>query len=146
MKKVFFILIILTIPFCLMSKEEKKNDTGRNPFVATLLSIAIPGGGQFYNKDYLKGIAFFTVQVFYIKDAAKYDEKILRLDKDSELYEVKYQSYYKKKQSKYGWFFMYMFLSAVDAYASAALYNYEEEKKGLYLDFRDEMIGLSYDF
>jgi TM2 domain-containing membrane protein YozV len=44
-----------------LSLCEKRAQTVRNPGVASVLSVLIPGIGQFYNGDFLRGIFWLIV-------------------------------------------------------------------------------------
>jgi len=40
--------------------DETKNDSLKNPVISMILSFFIPGAGQVYNEEYLKGALLFT--------------------------------------------------------------------------------------
>lgn len=78
-------------------KEEEKN---KNPFLAAGLSFLIPGAGQIYNEEYLKGallfvgvVGLFALDFFVIEPQAKiYEQENLKLEdskkKSNSLFEL----------------------------------------------------------
>jgi uncharacterized protein DUF5683 len=146
MKKHFFLLLILILLGSIYAEEN-----GKKPMKAAALSLFVPGGGQFYNEAYLKfGIVsvleggligltlyhHFKAEDYYDKFEATADER----------YYSKYTDYYYKQQNDLWWLGVTVFLSTVDAYVDAHLYNFESEKRKIHLKFDGEMISLVYKF
>ncbi len=126
-------------------------DTEKKPFKAAALSFFLPGGGQLYNESYLKfgifaatecsiiGYAFYHYQ----KSEDYYDQFIATGD---ETYYNQYLDYYYKRQNDYWWLGVTIFLSTIDAYVDAHLYNYEKTKKKVRLKFEKSALLISYEF
>jgi hypothetical protein len=106
----------------------------KNPNKALLLSI-LPGGGQFYTHNYLKGIAFALLQgtaagatiYFWVKEnKAKEENNSLNAD------------YYYGQMYNYLWMdgFVWGF-SMMDAYVSAHFYKFRDQSisSGLEIGF-----------
>lgn len=148
MKKLLFILFFLCLisPKVLVSGELEKT-----PLKSSALSLIIPGGGQFYNEKYLKAAIIFTLEGtvigitgYHIWQANKnYDKYRSTLN---EKYYEKYIDYYEKQQSDYFWLGTVVFLSCIDAFVDAHLYNFESEKKKIHLKFKDNYLSLGINF
>ncbi|MCF7859478.1 MAG: hypothetical protein K9N07_09200 [Candidatus Cloacimonetes bacterium] len=144
--------IIILIMFCLIdSVAAEEENTRKIPLKAATLSIFIPGGGQFYNEKYVKsgfvlalesgliGLALYDnnqAEKFY----AKYQTSMQENDYDQ------YVNYYEKRQSDFFWIGMVVFLSMIDAYVDAHLYDFEEKKNKIHLKFEDQTLSLVYNF
>ena len=146
MKKFLILLIILLLAISAFAEERKKK-----PLKAAALSLFIPGGGQIYNEAYIKfGIVgaleggligltlyhHFKGEDYYDKYKATTDEKYFK----------KYTDYYYKKQNDLWWLGVTVFLSTLDAYIDAHLYNFESEKRKIHLKFDGDTIGFIYQF
>lgn len=100
--KVTFLILILSIISFAQQKEEKVDLTGnlkldqklafnntqdelreemilaenrKSPFLAGLMSLALPGAGEFYNGDYLKSAIFLAVEAAVVTIGVVYDNK-----------------------------------------------------------------------
>ena len=73
----------------------------KNPYKAILLSAGIPGGGQFYNKSYLKGVIFAGLFVHHLGKAYENNKELQKVDKDKD--KGLYEHFYEKRQSYIGW-------------------------------------------
>ncbi|MFA5032336.1 MAG: hypothetical protein WC614_04875 [bacterium] len=107
----------------------------KNPNTALLLSI-LPGGGQFYTHNYLKGTAFALLQgaaagatiYFWAKENKAKEENN---SPDAE--------YYYSKMYNYLWIDGFVWgLSMMDAYVSAHFYKFRDQSaaSGLEIGFR----------
>ena len=126
-------------------------DTGKKPMKAAALSLFIPGGGQLYNGSYWKfGIfaatetALIGYAVYNFYEGEDYYD--LFLETGSEEYYNRYQDYYYDRQNTYWWLGITIFLSTIDAYVDANLYNFEQTKKKVRLKFEENALLISYDF
>ncbi|MCK9328396.1 MAG: DUF5683 domain-containing protein [Candidatus Cloacimonetes bacterium] len=137
------------------SKETDKIDfeLPKNPSFAGAMSIIIPGAGQFYNEKYLKGSLFILTQagltsavIHYNKKTKEYRKKVHALDEIDYALQRKYEEYYEEKQSYIFWLGASIFLSGIDAFVDAHLFNYELKKKEIRLKFEDEKLLLSIGF
>jgi hypothetical protein len=98
----------------------------KNPAVALSLSL-LPGGGQFYTENYLKGVIFAGVQSFfgggagYLHFKAEEERK-----KKGESWEY-YSEWYSAQRTNYLWWSALTWAIAMsDAYVSAHFYKFKE--------------------
>ncbi|MDO9578228.1 MAG: DUF5683 domain-containing protein [Candidatus Cloacimonadales bacterium] len=136
---------------------EKDSIQTKIPFKAAALSFFIPGGGQFYNENYLKSAAVFALEGSLIALAAYHyseSERYYDKSKDSLSYTYdqrrkyygQYVNYYEKRQSDFWWLGTVIFLSTIDAYVDAHLFDYDDRKNKIHLKFENNMISLQYNF
>ncbi len=93
-----------------------------DPRKAMLYSAILPAGGQFYNGNYLKGMAFAGLELFLLgssfvnyRESLKYTQSSMERD------------FYTKEAFSYGLYFLGVYLfSIADAYVSANFYKVEE--------------------
>ncbi|MCF7794161.1 MAG: hypothetical protein K9N09_09935 [Candidatus Cloacimonetes bacterium] len=149
MRKLLLIFMINIISMSIFCEEEKAKK--KIPMKAAALSLIVPGGGQFYNESYLKcgivaglELTFIGLAVnHHIKAEDWYDK--FELSQNDEDY-AKYVDYYNKRQSDIWWAGIVIFLSTIDAYVDAHLYDYDETKDKIRLKFEDNMVSLEYRF
>lgn len=146
MKPYIFIGLILLLVFNLTAEDNLKN-----PWKAGLLSLAIPGGGQLYNNAWFKFGTFAAAEGvfagFAIYNHNKSEDYYSKYKQTlNEKYYDKYNDYYYKKQSNLWWLGITVFISTLDAYVDAHLYNFEMKKKKIHLMFDGEIISLRYNF
>lgn len=148
-KVILVVLLALTITsICAEDVPVKKH-----PLKAAALSCLIPGGGQFYNRKLVKSGfvlalegGFIGLALYHHLEAEdNYDKYALDPDNNLANYE-KYVDYYEKRQSDLFWIGTIIFLSAIDAYIDAHLFDFEEKKKKIHLKFEDNTVGLVYNF
>ncbi|RLC47973.1 MAG: hypothetical protein DRH57_03075 [Candidatus Cloacimonadota bacterium] len=149
-------LLILSLFILLFFIESYAMDyyTGKNPTKAMFLSLFIPGAGQFYNEQYWKAGTVFIVEStmlgFTIYNNHKmneyYDKAKSATDEAYHRYYQKYNDYYEKRQNMYWWLGGFTFLSIVDAFVNAHLYNYDEEKRKIELRFGENKAQIKYTF
>jgi TM2 domain-containing membrane protein YozV len=131
--------------------EAEEEIEEKNATKAMLLSLFVPGGGQFYNDKYIKGgieaageaiLIGYTIHYHNkMNDAySLYEQTGLETDYDS------YNSYYEKRQNMFWWLGALKFVSVVDAFIDAKLYNYEQKKKSIELRFEGMSVALEYRF
>ena len=160
------ILIICIILVCgnLFCQEEIKVETKEDlfktkiPFKAGALSFFVPGGGQFYNEKYFKCAFVFALEgtliglaTYHNYHAERNYDKYKQAVEDtlyalSENYYSKYVNFYEKKQSDFWWLGTVIFLSTIDAFVDAHLFDYEQRKNKIHLKFEGNMISLQYNF
>ena len=146
-KLLLIIYLILNLTF-LFAEE---NIIKKKPLKAAVLSCFVPGGGQFYNEKYLKSGFVFAVEGSFIGLAAYHH---LEAERYYDRYEVslsetdynEYVKYYEKRQSDSFWIGTVIFLSAIDAYIDAHLFDFEEKKNKIHLKFENNTVGLVYNF
>ena len=120
LKKQIIILFIFST-FILsksLSVEEKTDSTViKNPDIVKKISF-IPGAGQFYNEDYLKGSLFFLSEIYSIYMANKFSSNI-------------------NKRNNFIWWAIGIYiLNIADAYIDAELSSFPDEGKEL--DIKEE--------
>jgi len=162
-KYLTFAILVLTINLlltdALLSQTDyqiNKNDTsdsftGRSGTKAIIYSALIPGGGQIYNDRYIKaGIAiglealFLGSGIYYQIEGNKAWDKYEETGDDN--FYNDYSDYHLKSQSMLWWFFSMKFLSVLDAYVDAKLFNYDSKKRQLELELSGSSISLNYRF
>ena len=143
-KKIFVLIIIVVLSSNLLFGKETKELSERNATKAMLYSLIIPGGGQFYNKKYAKSAVVFATEAIMIGSAIDYHIKMNDAwDKGNQ---ADYDKFYDKRQNMYWWLGAIKFLSVVDAFVDAKLYNYDEKKKKIELRFKGNTVSLNYKF
>jgi hypothetical protein len=148
MRKTVFLLIFLIIIKAAWGEEISQN---KKPFKAALLSVIVPGGGQFYNESYWKfgGVSLLEsgligLTVYHHQQSQKsYDA--YKISQSADDY-ADYLNFYDKRQSDLFWLGTTVFLSALDAFVDAHLYNFDAEKKKIHLRFGKNAFILSYKF
>lgn len=141
-------LLLLVNSFGLEAEEEIEE---RNATSAMLLSLFVPGGGQFYNHKYVKGAIEATGEAILIGYTIHYHNK---MNDAYSLYEqtgldsdyASYNSYYEKRQNMFWWLGALKFVSVVDAFIDAKLYNYDQKKREIELRFQGLSVVLEYRF
>jgi TM2 domain-containing membrane protein YozV len=129
-------------------------DSGKSPWKATLWSAAIPGAGQFYNGSYIKAGVFFASEATFVGMAIYHNDQAQMyagearntLPPQQDYYLGLAQQYHDKRQSDYWWIGTTTFLSVVDAFVDASLYNFAVKKKEIHLKYDDRKISLEYKF
>jgi len=126
-----------------------------NPTHAMLYSAFIPGGGQIYNKAYVKAGVVIGVQAYLLgsvlyKDAKVQDYKE-KLQNESDAYLVQYyrdrrDEYRERRTSDIWWMGITAALSVLDAYVDAHLSDFDAEKEKLHLRFEGDTLQLQYHF
>ncbi|HPN41453.1 MAG TPA: DUF5683 domain-containing protein [Candidatus Cloacimonadota bacterium] len=125
------------------------------PTRAMLYSALLPGGGQVYNRAWVKAGLVVGVQGWLIGSAIYNDNK-----KDefhnlaSSAAQSNDQLYYKAMETQYRnrfnndiwWIGITAALSMVDAYVDAHLSDFEEQEKKLRLRFSETGLSLQYRF
>ncbi|HHE36959.1 MAG TPA: hypothetical protein ENL20_00085 [Candidatus Cloacimonetes bacterium] len=146
MRKFLIIIFLLLFSISGFTEENKKK-----PLKAAALSLLIPGGGQFYNESYWKSSGVFLLESYVIGlatyhhlKAEDYYQKYAQTE-NPENYS-KYLEYYNKRQSDFFWVGTVVFLSMIDAFVDAHLFDFETKKKKIHLKFGENTISLSYRF
>jgi hypothetical protein len=147
----FYIILLLLLS---LSLSLFAFDSGRSSLKAGLLSAALPGSGQLYNHAYVKSAVFFASEATFVGLAIYHTNRInYYYDKANgaavENYNTCYRQYqrnYNRRQSDYWWIGTTTFLSILDAYVDADLYNFDKKKKEIHLKYEDEKIGLELHF
>lgn len=130
-------------------------NSGKNPTLAASLSLLIPGGGQFYNKKYIKMASVIAIDAYLIHSAIYNEDKrsqhrldMINAENESieEYHKNRMNEYFKRRQSNYWWLGITTFLSMADAYVDAHLYNFNIKKNEVELRFKDSKLELSYKF
>jgi hypothetical protein len=149
MRYLCLLLLIFTVSSALFAF-----DTGRSSLQAGLYSAILPGSGQFYNHAYAKSAIFFASEATFVSLAFYHTNRInYYIDKannaapgDYSNYQRLYQLNYTRRQNDYWWIGTTVFLSIIDAYVDADLYNFDQKKKEIHLKYEDQKIGLELKF
>ena len=146
MNKFVLLVLVLFISSLIFAEAVTKK-----PFKAAALSFFVPGSGQLYNEAYLKSGIVIALEgsliglAVYHNSKAEYYYDRYKISEDEEDYN-NYLDYYYKRQNDFWWIGVVIFLSSIDAFVDAHLFNFEEKKNKIHLKFEDNVIGLSYSF
>jgi len=134
-------------------KKVSEPDTllkGKSPTGALLRSVVFPGGGQFYNHKYLKGLVVFGTETTFFTLAAiewsranthKKNFQNPNYPYSERLWEFDQYQFYEDRRNLFLWITAgVVFLSMFDAYVDAQLYNFDKE------NVRDLPISLMPEF
>ena len=137
-----FCLFLLLLP--VFSSAQGNSDSSfvplkeKSPMGALLRSVALPGGGQFYNGKYIKAALVFGVETTYIVLAADewrranfHKKKFQSAPPYSpeQYWEFDQYRFHQDRRNLYLWVISgIIFLSMFDAYVDAHLYNFDKEK------------------
>lgn len=152
-KKTLILILFLIISKLVFAQALTENP--KNPTKAILLSAFIPGAGQIYNENYIKGGITIGLQTFFISSIIYYDDQMSDYKKlensakttsDKNFYHQRYLSAHENRRNSGWWAGTVLLLSMVDAYVDAHLYNFDSTKKNLKLKFKPNYIGLKLEF
>jgi hypothetical protein len=106
---------------------------------AVLLSMAIPGGGQYYTKNYIRSLAFFAAEASFAFGISWQNDRMLAARKSAEnwakdpadhqfhheeIYSRGIEASYRNQRNKLIWWLAgTIFLSMGDAYVDAHMYG-----------------------
>ena len=128
-------------------------DLHKSPTKAALLSLAIPGGGQYYNSSYKKMVGFGGVELGFICLLIYHNNRMNyyynRVSDNIGDYNdniSKYNDNYNKTQSDYWWIGATILMSALDSYVETHLLNFNKKNHELNLRFKADRIELSFRF
>ncbi len=148
MKKIFLLTLLVLTCSGINAVELHKS-----PTKAALLSLVIPGGGQYYNSTYKKMIVFGGVELGFIGMLIYHNNRMNyyydRVSDNTGNYNdniSKYNDYYNKTQSDYWWIGSTILMSALDSYVETHLLNFKNKNHELNLRFKADRIELSYHF
>jgi len=148
LRKALLILFLSFVCGLFAQKDKFESDKytlgKKNPYRAVFLSAIIPGGGQIYNKSYLKGFVFMALNLHHLEKAYEKNKILQGVDKDID--EYLYEKSYEKRQKYIGWIVIMTLYSMMDAFVDAKLYNFTLMKKEIEIEFSDQDIKLSYNF
>ena len=142
MKHLVFLLIILLVTASIKAEESK------SPQRAMLYSLFIPGGGQYYNEQYVKSGIVFGVQSYLAGSAIYHQSKRKDHSRQAMDTEGELQTYHRNKRDEYAdklrndfwWMGIVSFLSIADALVDAHLSNYEAQKQKIYIKFDEQVL------
>jgi hypothetical protein len=111
---------------------------GKSPTGALVRSVIFPGGGQFYNRKYLKGIVVFGTETTLLTLAAvdwsrvnthKRNFQNTAYSYSDRQWEFEQYRFYEDRRNLFLWITAgVIFLSMFDAYVDAQFYHFDEEK------------------
>lgn len=147
--------LILAVLFIFAINSLYGYDTGKKPLKAMALSVVIPGGGQIYNESYYKAAGVIAIEGYFIGSLLyshykldSYYDKAMNAE-SIELYNYyrdQYNKHFSLRQSNTWWLVSIVFISVIDAFVDANLYNYDQERGNVQLQFEDKRIGISWRF
>jgi len=126
-----------------------------NPSRAMLYSAVVPGGGQIYNKAYIKAGIVISLQAWNIGRAIHNKSEADHLLKKSHessnpmdilFYKARSEEFHEKYTSDIWWIAITAALSVIDAYVDAHLADFDEKRDTLHLKFDEGKVGLEYRF
>jgi len=132
-------------------QAQAKRDLNR----AMLYSALIPGGGQIYNRAYLKAGLVIGIQGFLIGSAVYHDgkrddfEEQARNTSDAYLaqqYQARSRDYRDSLNNDIWWIGITAALSVIDAYVDAHLHDFAAQEEKIRLRFGDGNLLLQYRF
>jgi len=145
--------LLITALLFLCLKSLFAYDTGKKPYLSGLLSLAVPGAGQFYNETYIKSAVIFATESTLIGLAFYHDNRMTYYLEKTETYDEnfdknvsQYNKYFNRRQSDFWWLGTVVFVSVVDAFVEANLYNFDQERKDIDIKFSDKKLIISYNF
>lgn len=143
--------LLLVLACCCTGLAGEKRDPTR----AALYSLALPGGGQIYNRAWLKAGLVIGVQGFLIGSAIHHNERrdhfrdLAANAPDSyseQVYTLQSNDYRDKLNNDIWWIGITAALSVFDAYVDAHLADFDAEKEKLELRFSGDKVLLQYHF
>ncbi len=149
MKRAIVIILIL-LTYQQVFAEDGPFFSGRNPTTAMLLS-AIPGGGQIYNKQYIKAGIDILAESLLIGTAINYHIKMSDAysqyeETHNQAFYDEYNFYFQHRQSMLWWWATVKLLAVIDAYVDAKMFNFNEKKKKLDVEFQGLGMSIKYRF
>ncbi|MCJ7507898.1 MAG: DUF5683 domain-containing protein [candidate division Zixibacteria bacterium] len=110
----------------------------KSPFGALVRSVALPGWGQFYNKQPLKGSLIFATETTLLVAVAvewkRRDEHLktfnqLPLDSPDKSWEFELYQFHRDNRNLFLWSLAgVVFYSMMDAYVDAHLFNFKQDQ------------------
>ena len=110
----------------------------KSPFGALVRSVALPGWGQFYNKQSLKGSLIFATETTLLVAMAvewkRRDEHLrafnqLPLDSPDKSWEFELYQFHRDNRNLFLWSLAgVVFYSMMDAYVDAHLFNFKQDQ------------------
>ncbi len=149
MKKLILSLLLLVTLASLTALEISR------PYRAGAYSLILPGGGQIYNKAYVKAGIVIGVQGYLIGTALHHNAKKKDFQSlanqtanpfDQQYYQLQADDYADRLRSDYWWMGITTALSVIDAWIDAHLVDFEAEKERIHLHFEDGQVGLQFRF
>jgi hypothetical protein len=137
----YFLLLLLCIP------------SGKSPEKAVVLSAVLPGGGQFYTRQHVKGAAFLAAEGILIGltlkeylDMNDYDRMYRETGEES--YRSMSDDAFDRMLARGFLFFGVWGFSLVDAFISAQLFGFDEIDRSIVLGGTGHGLraGLSFRF
>lgn len=125
-----FILLTLIFSKSIAGADEKS----KSPVGAAIRSALIPGWGQFYTEEYLKGFLLSCTEISLISEAVIQEYK-----KRSKTEKEKYIN---RRNRFIIWFLGVKMYSVTDAYVAAHLYEFGEDEVSLNFNPEDRTIQL----
>ncbi len=136
MKSVLSLFLIWSIVYC---QDRIKNDSIfysdiplKNPTTSILLSMAIPGGGQFYNESYVRSALYLSTVSYFVATALINQNRIDDIEENRVIFETEAErsnridTYYNKRNVAIWRSFGFYLLNILDAWAGAYLFGFND--------------------
>jgi len=146
--------IVLGLVLCLLICSLGALEIPR-AYKAGAYSLLLPGGGQIYNREYVKAGVVIGLQAALVATAVYHDGKrddYTQLAEDAlnpldqQYNQILADDYRDKFRSDIWWIGITAALSAIDAWIDSHLLDYESEKERIHMQFADRKLGLAYRF
>ena len=116
----FLVLPFMGQPLAAQTAGADSTLTGRDPRKALVSSI-VPGGGQAYNRDWLKMIGLIAAEIYFVNKFRENRDNVKQYPDGPDGTEFSLNRYLEKR-NKYAWWVVGNYLYAmVDAYVDAHL-------------------------
>lgn len=158
------LMFLILLPICSVRSQEEAQSSNydesasKSPLGAMLRSLALPGWGQIYVRQYWKAPLFFAGAVImyyytfkhhkdYLNYSRQYDEVAKISPNDPKLYFLKVRRENSRDNRDISMFFLVGVygLSMLDAYVDAHLYNFDVSDK-VAIAIRPCLCGLYFSF
>ena len=136
MKSVFFVFLMCSVICCqdrIINDSVFFSDTPlKDPTTSILLSMAIPGAGQFYNESYVRSTLYFSL-VSYFAITAIINQNRIRDIKDGHVIfssdaarSNQIDTYFNKRNIAIWRSFGFYLLNILDAWAGSYLFGFDD--------------------
>jgi len=117
------VILLLQSPVSAQAQADSSRAAAPSPARAMAYSFFIPGGGQFYNGKYLKGLIIASAELGCVANAV-IQNQYLKDEKNPYNREI----YRDRRNLSYWWLAGIILYSMADAYVDAHLFNFDEDE------------------
>ncbi|MBN1542360.1 hypothetical protein JW992_09465 [candidate division KSB1 bacterium] len=121
--RLILLMVIFSAPAAAQTAADSAAAITKSPSGAMMRSLVLPGGGQFYNDKWLKGLAIAAAEIGCIANAVVQNQYAVRE-------EIPYyrEIYRDRRNLSFWWLAGIILYSMADAYVDAHLYNFDESE------------------